>query len=118
MGNNVSWQDMLASMRENFVEDSSVNDVEIKNQDCETVIHHKERLDIMFEKKGRGGKSATIIYGFSSFSEKEILELASKMKSRLGTGGSARGNEILIQGDRRNDVLKYLTEAGFKARIV
>ena len=40
------------------------------------------------------------------------------MKQKLGTGGSARGGEILIRGDRRNDVLKFLTAKGIKARII
>ena len=77
----------------------------------------KERLDIIFEKKGRGGKQATIITGFT-IADDDIAELASEMKRRLGAGGSARGGEILIQGDRRTDVLKFLTAKGFKARVI
>ena len=75
------------------------------------------RLDIILEKKGRGGKIATIVTGFT-ISDDEIAELASKMKSALGTGGSARGGEILIQGDKRDAVLKYLIKQGYKARII
>ena len=48
----------------------------------------------------------------------EIDALASEMKHTLGTGGSARGGEILIQGDRRQDVLSFLTKKGLKARII
>lgn len=75
------------------------------------------RLDIIFERKGRGGKTATIITGFT-ISDDEIETLAAEMKKRLGTGGSARGGEILIQGDRRADVLKFLSSKGLKARII
>lgn len=75
------------------------------------------RLDIILEKKGRGGKVATIVTGFV-LDDSTVNDIASKMKSRLATGGSARGGEILIQGDRRKDVLDFLTKAGYKARII
>lgn len=75
------------------------------------------RLDIILERKGRAGKSATIVSGFT-LTDEEVSELASLMKTKLGTGGSARGGEILIQGDRRKDVLNFLTSAGYKARII
>lgn len=75
------------------------------------------RLDIILEKKGRAGKMATIVSGFV-IEDNEVSKLASAMKARLGTGGSARGGEILIQGDRRKDVLDFLIKSGYKARII
>ncbi len=48
------------------------------------------RLDIILEKKGRAGKTATIVSGFV-LSDAEVSEIACAMKSRLGAGGSARG---------------------------
>lgn len=76
------------------------------------------RLDIFFEKKGRGGKKATIVAGFpDTMSDEAIEELASRLKQRLGAGGSARGGEILIQGDRRADLKKVLETLGWKVRV-
>lgn len=75
-------------------------------------------LDIVFEKKGRAGKQATIIAGFDVDDADRLQTVASELKRRLGAGGSARGGEILIQGDRRKDVLKILVEMGYKARII
>ena len=46
---------------------------------------HKGKLHIAIEKKGRGGKTATIIYGFNG-SDEELQELASTLRHRLGTG--------------------------------
>ena len=83
----------------------------------ETKSTKQPRLDIILEKKGRGGKIATIVTGFT-MSDDEVDALASKMKSSLGTGGSARGGEILIQGDKRDAVLKFLVKQGYKARII
>lgn len=111
-----NWHDRLAALR------SSMGQTEPEESEpVPSVVtadaHETARLDIVFEKKGRAGKTATIISGFS-ISDTEIENLASAMKRALGTGGSSRGGEILIQGDRRSDVLRYLTSKGFKARII
>lgn len=79
--------------------------------------NEKARLDIIFERKGRAGKQATIITGFT-MSDEQIESLAATLKKRLGTGGSARGGEILIQGDRRRQVLDLLGTMGYRARII
>lgn len=75
------------------------------------------RLDIWLERKGRKGKSATLIGGWT-LSDDDLLQVASRLKSALGTGGSARGGEILIQGDRRDDVRRALTQMGYRCRII
>lgn len=75
------------------------------------------RLDISIERKGRAGKTATLITGWN-VSDERLREIASVLKQKLGTGGSARGGDILIQGDRREDVMAQLLSMGFKARII
>ncbi len=75
------------------------------------------RLDISIERKGRAGKTATLITGWVC-TDSKLLEIASRLKTLLGTGGSARGGDILIQGDRRKDVLEKLAQMGYKARII
>lgn len=89
----------------------------VETVDDATKSPTQPRLDIVLEKKGRGGKIATIVTGFT-MSDDEVSALASRMKSSLGTGGSARGGEILIQGDKRDAVLSFLTKQGYKARII
>ncbi len=85
------------------------------NCDCREI--EKARLDIVLDRKGRAGKSATIIAGFT-VGDDAVAALASEMKRVLGTGGSSRGGEILIQGDRRKDVLAFLNKKGYKARVI
>lgn len=75
------------------------------------------RLDIVLDRKGRKGKDATIIAGFI-LDDAEVAAIAGCLKQKLGTGGSARGGEILIQGDKRRQVLDALVAMGYKARII
>lgn len=77
----------------------------------------KQMLDIVLERKGRGGKQATIVTGFYCDDE-ALKQVASQLKRALSVGGSARGGEILIQGDLRQRVLDQLKQMGFKARII
>lgn len=72
-------------------------------------------LRVVIDRKGRKGKTATIIEGFSGTDE-QLEQLAKTLKQRLGTGGSARGGEILIQGDRKNDVIELLKSLGYKTK--
>lgn len=110
------WHDMLSALRGTMADDSDT-DIDTTQASTATPPTQQGRLDIVFERKGRGGKTATIITGFT-LPDDDIDALAAELKKRLGTGGSARGGEILIQGDRRQDVLRLLTERGFKARII
>ena len=70
-------------------------------------------LTMSMERKGRGGKTATIIAGFAT--PQQAAETASDLKKRLATGGSARDCEVLIQGDRRAELRKILPALGFPA---
>ena len=71
------------------------------------------KLIVDVERKGRAGKTATIISGFT-IPDEEIKRLATELKSKLGAGGSARGGEILIQGERRDAVCNLLRSMGYK----
>lgn len=65
----------------------------------------------------RAGKTATIISGFT-ISDNQVGDLARRLKQRLGAGGSARGGEILIQGDRLDAVAEILRSAGYKCKTI
>ena len=73
----------------------------------------KGKLQIFTEKKGRKGKVATIVAGFEC-DDDELQEIASEAKRHLGVGGSARGGEILIQGDCRDRLAEFLRSKGYK----
>lgn len=73
----------------------------------------KGRLAVSVERKGRGGKTATIVSGFT-VGDDTVADIAARLKKQLGTGGSARGGEILIQGDCRERVVAALRSMGLK----
>ena len=114
------WKDALSKAFNMPVpEDNTPGGEEPQSEDRGDAVQQqgKTRLDIVLEKKGRGGKQATIVTGFTCDDE-SLKEVASRLKRSLGVGGSARGGEILIQGDFRQRVLDELQKMGFKARII
>jgi len=72
-------------------------------------------IRIFLERKGRKGKSVTVLRGLSgdAASRKALLK---QLKSKLGTGGALKDGIIEIQGDHRQRVLEILQKAGFKAK--
>lgn len=92
------WRDALAGLN---LPDGGESDNDLPEEAAAPAKKLKaSMLKIAVEKKGRGGKTATIIYGFpENWGEDRISDLASALKRALGTGGSARGGEILIQGN-------------------
>ena len=118
--NNIDWKEALGKAFNVPVNDTppeadDTPDAAVKGDALQQ--QGKTRLDIVLERKGRAGKQATIVTGFVCDDE-SLKQVASRLKSALGVGGSARGGEILIQGDFRQRVLDQLTAMGFKARII
>lgn len=113
----MDWKDALASLS-GIPEGKAADDTAENNTVLRTeseVPHQKSPLHVLIEKKGRGGKTATIIEGFE-ISDDEIEGIAHTLKKKLGTGGSSRGGEILIQGDRKVDVIRLLKDMGFRMK--
>ncbi len=74
-------------------------------------------VNVMLDKRNRKGKKVTLVTDLHCDDDK-LKELAAELKRLCGVGGSARGGEILIQGDFREKVLAHLKGKGFKARII
>ncbi len=77
----------------------------------------KPLLEVHLEKKHRGGKAAILIKGFNG-TETALNDLAKKLKTALGVGGSVKDGEIIIQGDRREKAMELLQTWGYKTKRV
>ena len=67
------------------------------------------------ETKGRGGKGVTIISDLP-LDETGLAELAAKLKTRLGTGGTVKDGRIEIQGDQRDRIVAELESMGYRVK--
>ncbi len=72
-------------------------------------------IRIRLEKKGRGGKTVTIVSGVP-LDRHGIDELASELKRKLGAGGTISNGIIEIQGDRRDAIFLELTRREFRVK--
>ena len=74
-------------------------------------------LEAHFSNKGRGGKTVTIIKGFSG-SETELKSLAKQIKTAIGVGGSMKDGEIIIQGNFRDKIINWLEARSYNVKRV
>lgn len=72
------------------------------------------RVDILRNTAGRGGKTVTVIKNFVGIGLPEKEKLAKEMQKACGVGGTVKEGRIEIQGDKREEVARILTKAGFR----
>ena len=75
---------------------------------------HRGRVDILRVKAGRGGKTVTVVKNFVGIGLPEKEQLAKAMQRACGTGGTVKNGQIEIQGDKRAEIARILTEANFQ----
>lgn len=77
-----------------------------------TVDSKQQKLRVSIEKKGRGGKTVTVISGFIG-PEDDLKELGRLLKTKCGVGGAVKDGEILIQGEFKQRIIDLLKAEGF-----
>lgn len=70
---------------------------------------------VMRDRKGRGGKTVTVIDGVMG-SEAELTALAQQLKKLCGSGGTVKEGNIEIQGDHCDKVQAKLTTLGYRVK--
>ena len=67
------------------------------------------------ETQSRGGKTVTTIAGVP-LADAALTALASELKRRCGTGGTAKDGVIEIQGDHRDALVAELEQRGYTVK--
>ena len=61
-------------------------------------------------------KPTTVIRGLEE--RKDAQSIARDLKTKLGTGGTYKAGQIILQGDHRESVKNYLITKGFKQESI
>ncbi len=67
---------------------------------------------LRMEKKGRGGKTVTVVYDLPN-NAAFLKDLCAELKRACGTGGTGADRAVELQGDRRDRVREVLAKRGY-----
>src|SRR5688572_4773790 len=70
---------------------------------------------LRMEKKGRGGKTVTVVFGLPN-NAAFLKDLSAELKKACGTGGTATDDGVEWQGDLRDRVRDLLAAKGFRVK--
>ena len=101
---------MVSQIKEEF--DSSTNSMddilrELDQEDIHIVISKDIR---------RFRKIATVVKGLKDIREMESL--TKEMKTLVGTGGTCKDGQIVLQGDHRDYVKNFLLQKGYNEKSI
>lgn len=86
-----------------------------EEDEMETLPPGDQLLYVSIERKQRKGKSVTLVEGFVG-TEDDLKDLGKRIKSKCGVGGTAKGGEIVIQGELKDKVASLLEQEGYKVK--
>ena len=96
------------------------NWIEFDNQQINTEekdkvesFYKKSKINISKQKKGKKGKTVTLIKGLGAEDEILLKELLKKIKVFCGTGGTLIDRNIQLQGDMVSKSIEFLRKEGF-----
>jgi len=75
----------------------------------------KCRAIVRLDRKGRGGKTVTVIEGLQLPAE-DSEKLLKQLKTKFGTGGAVKNGALEIQGDHRDGIMAELGKVGYRPK--
>ena len=77
------------------------------------IVNKRSKINISKQKKGKKGKTITLIRGLGTQDEILLKELLKKIKVFCGTGGTLINKNIQLQGDMVSKSIEFLRKEGF-----
>lgn len=114
---NNPFSEALANALGNIDKESRVPLNTEENDINKIEISLKGLVEIYFEKKGRAGKTVTLL-DFCNTEGDGLVYLAKSIKTSCGVGGSLNGFVLLLQGDVRDKCEKHLRNLGLKSKRI
>ena len=86
-----------------------------RNPAAPFAIQGAQPVYVRLERKGRKGKSVSVLDGvMSPAAGKQAL--LKHLKNALGTGGALKGGVLEIQGDHRDRIVEILASLGYRPK--
>ena len=104
----------LQDQLKNLFPDHNPSEEPLQNEESALWLQN-DPLICKYEK--RKGKPITIIEGYTGATS-DFKQLAKEIKKLLGVGGSFKNEQIIIQGDYRDKIMKMLKDKGFNVKRV
>jgi len=77
----------------------------------------REEMNIVISKDiKKFNKPTTVVRGLEE--RIGVQSIARELKTKLGTGGTYKGGQIILQGDHRESVKNFLLAKGFKQESI
>ena len=77
-------------------------------------VTSSQNLRIHLDRRG-GGKIVTIIRGYNG-ANKQFIKFVQPLKKKFSIGGTVKDGTILLQGNIRDNLIKYLINEGYNAK--
>ncbi len=78
----------------------------------EDIVVRAQRWIVRISKKGRGGREATLLSARGLPEKEDLSSLARRIRKQMGCGASLEGPDVLVQGDQRERLERWLIKQG------